>query len=179
MSAEQALSHKNNYRTEKAINLLHYWAYRHFTGRSNIEQGAHATGGNPIVSVNPVKSYNPACGFKMLTNAKQDRPCGKSSIPLGHVMQTETNDRRAESIDLLFKEKFRPRTKLIVFYLFVPRIAFIDAFEGPDHVRVEQAQKLTDRQIAIAAGFDPKRASQAKIKAVTLVSTNVLGPVEQ
>lgn len=178
MIAELASRPGKNFRVEKAINLLHYWAYRHFTGRENIEQGSHATGSSPLLSMNLSATYKPFC-FKMKTNGKQDRPSGKSSIPLGHVMQTETNDRRAEAIDALLAEKFRPRTRLMVFYLFVPRVAFADAFEGPEHVRVEKAGKLTDQQIAIAAGFIPKRASQAKIKAVNLVAAHVLSPLEQ
>lgn len=162
-------------RKEKAIDLLHYWAYRHYAGRANIEQGAHATGGNPITSINPSKNYNPFC-FKMKTNGKQDRPYSKSSIPLGHVMQTETNDRRAEAIDLLLSERFRPRTRMIVFYLFVPRVAFIDAFEGTERERQEKVAQLTDRKIAVAAGFCPKRASEAKVKAVNLVAVEILSP---
>lgn len=162
-------------RKEKATNLLHYWAYRHHAGKANIEQGAHATGGNPITSINPSKSYNPLC-FKMKTNGKQDRPYSKSSIPLGSVMQTETNDRRAEAIDLLLSERFRPRTRLMVFYLFVPRIVFIGAFEGSEQERIEKASALTDSKIAIAAGFCPKRASEAKVKAINLVAVEILSP---
>lgn len=164
-----------NFRVEKAINLLHYWAYRQYTGRQNIEQGAHHTGGNPITSVNPSKTYNPFC-FKIKTNAKQDRPHSKSSIPLGHVMQTETNDRRAEAIDLVLAEHFRPRTRTMIFYLFVPRAVFADAFEGTDQEKQERAASLTDRQIATAYGFTAPRACQAKNRAIALVAKEVLSP---
>jgi hypothetical protein len=166
----------HQFRREKAENLLHYWAYRHFVGRENIEQGAHHTGGNPITSVNPVKNYNPAYGFKMLTNAKQDRPAGKSSIPLGHVMQTETNDRRAEAIDKLLHEKLSPRSLEMTLRMFVPRTAYAQAFEGPLHVRNEKASKLKDRDIAKASGFCPKRASELKHKVIHMVSVEILSP---
>lgn len=176
MSVNALAKKGQNFRKEKAENLLHYWAYRHFVGRANIEQGAHHTGGNPITSVNPVKPYNPAQGFKMKTNAKQDRPSGKSSIPLGHVMQTETNDRRAEAIDELLHEKLTPRGLEMVLRLFVPRTAYAGAFEGKLHERNEKASKLKDRDIAMAAGFCPKRASEVKHRAINLVATNILSP---
>lgn len=176
MSATNAAKRQgHDFRRDKAENLLHYWAYRHYVGRENIEQGAHATGGNPITSVNPTKTYNPLC-FKLKTNAKQDRPQGSSSIPLGHVMQTETNDRRAIAIDKLLHEKLSPRALEMTLRLFVPRVAYAGAFEGKDHEKRAKASKLNDRDIAKASGFCPKRASETKRKAINLVAVHILSP---
>jgi len=151
-----------DFRRDKASALLTYWAYRMYTGRDSVEQGAHATGGNPISTVNPARPYN-TVGFKMKTNAKQDRPPGKSSIPLGGVMRTETNERRAFAIDKLISEKLSPRARLLAFYLFLPR-TFL----------TEDPRNLTDRAIAIAADYNPKRASEIKQRAITLVANDLL-----
>ena len=152
-----------NPRIEKASSLLTFWAYRIYKGSPVIEQSTHFhTGSSQITDMNSYKSYKPFC-FKMKTNAKQDRPKGKSTPPLGGASTTETNERRAQAIDKLLSEKLTPKQREIVFFLFLPRTLI-------------SKTKLSDKVIAVARGYNPKRACELKYRAIDLVNKEILSP---
>lgn len=152
-----------NPRIEKASSLLNFWAYRLYIGKAITEQGYHFhTGSSQMIGINSYKSYNPP-GFKMKTNAKQDRQQGRSCSPLGGAARTETNEQRARAIDKLLSEQMTPKQREIAFFLFLPRTILSDS-------------KLSDKVIAIARGYNPKRACEIKYKAIDLVNREILSP---
>lgn len=152
-------------RKEKASEFLTYWAFRLYQDKPIIEQAyAFFTGGNSMTDAGIlIMKKTVTVGFSAQMNAKQDRSPGYSKPILGGVMLAETHERRAVSIDKLLSVEFSPRQRLMTFYLFLPR----------DLYKIE---KLTDRRIAKAAGYCPKRACEIKYRAIDLVAKQVLGP---
>jgi len=175
----------SDYRKEKASEFLTYWAFRLYQNKPIIEQAFHFfTGGNQMTDAGLLveKRKTPltevtlededgvlvtkrvvAIGFTHQMTAKQDRNPGHSKPILGGVMQSETHERRALSIDQVLLAQFTPRQRLLSYYLFLPKALY--KIEG-----------LTDKRISKAAGICPKRACEIKFKAIHLVDKEVLGP---
>lgn len=155
----------SNARITKAENLLTHWAFRILSGRKNIEKDfAVYTGTCPMYQgAIAVNLYKSSAGISYQMNEKQTRSKDRSMMPPG-VGRVRTLDEQCILIEELMTESFRPKAKEMAFILFLPRSIF--------------GESVKDKQLAILSKYNPKRASEIKVKAISLVATKLLGPVE-